>query len=78
MFKAKIADNKKEEGGTGTSMLHGAIETMYPDDSSTPAEHRSTEEATDLLNQGMDYLEFEDQTARINFCFKTIGLQECT
>ena len=58
----------------GASMLNGSTETMDPDDYSTPAEHGSTEKSADLLNQGMDDLEFEYEMACINFYFKTIGL----
>ena len=59
-------------------MLLGATYKMDPNDSYTPAEYRSTEELDSLLHQGMDNLEFKYGTACINFCFKYIGLQECT
>ena len=42
---------------------------MYPDDSSIPDKHMSIEESSDLLIQGMDDLEFKNETARINFFF---------
>ena len=73
-----MADKKKEEGGTGASMIYGATETIDPNNSLTPYENGSIEEAADLLNQEMYDLEFEDKTARINLCLKKIGLHECT
>ena len=78
MFKANIEDKKKEGGGTGANMIHGDTETMETDQFSTPAEHWSIEEADTLMNQGMDDQDPEYKTARINFCFKTIFLQEYT
>ena len=42
----------------------------------TPAEQGRIEEAATLLNQYMDDLEFEDETAWINLYFKKIGLHE--
>ena len=59
-------------------MHHGETDKTKPNDSPTRAEHRITEEAAVLINQEMYDLDFEDETAHINFCFKTTGLQECT
>ena len=51
---------------------------MDPDDSSTPVEHESTQESAALLNKDMDDLDIQNEMDCINFCFKMIGLQECT
>ena len=58
-------------------MINGDTEKMDHNESFTPAEHRRTKKAAVIMNQEMYDLEFEYETVCINFCFKTIGLQEC-
>ena len=57
-------------------MIHGETDKINPNDPPTPAEQGRIEEAATLLNQYMDDLEFEDETAWINLYFKKIGLHE--